>query len=117
VPQPPSSIVGLPDLSLVGNVSFGAFGRVDALTVLLLLFTLVLANFVDAMGTMTGLGRQAGLADKDGRLPGIGKAGQRGHRALRGDRQGPDRASADVGRGGGVRGILRRRTDPFVAVS
>jgi AGZA family xanthine/uracil permease-like MFS transporter len=42
---------GLPDLSLVGNVSFGAFGRVDALTVLLLLFTLVLANFVDAMGT------------------------------------------------------------------
>jgi AGZA family xanthine/uracil permease-like MFS transporter len=40
VPQPPSSIVGLPDLSLVGNVSFGAFGRVDALTVRLLPFTL-----------------------------------------------------------------------------
>ena len=109
--------MGLPDLSLVGNVSFGAFGRVDALTVLLLLFTLVLANFFDAMGTMTGLGRQAGLADKDGRPPGIGKAGQRGHRALRGDRQGPDRASADVGRGGGVRGLFRDRATQVVVVS
>ncbi len=40
----------------------------------LLVFTLVLANFFDAMGTMTGLGKEAGLADKNGTLPGIGKA-------------------------------------------
>ncbi len=74
VPALPDRIVGLPDLSLVGQVSPGAFGRLDVLTAVLLVFTLVLANFFDAMGTMTGLGRQAELADQDGRLPGIGKA-------------------------------------------
>jgi AGZA family xanthine/uracil permease-like MFS transporter len=74
VPALPKSIVGWPDLSLVGNFSFGAFGRLDALTVILLVFTLVLANFFDAMGTMTGLGQQAGLTDKQGQLPNIGRA-------------------------------------------
>lgn len=74
VPAIPDSVVGWPDLSLVGNFSFGAFGRLDVLTVLLLVFTLVLANFFDAMGTMTGLGQQAGLADKQGQLPNIGRA-------------------------------------------
>ncbi|TCK26943.1 NCS2 family permease [Pseudonocardia endophytica] len=74
VPTLPDQIVGLPDLSLVGDVSFGAFSRLDILTVVLLIFTLVLANFFDAMGTLTGLGQQAGLADKDGKLPNVGKA-------------------------------------------
>jgi AGZA family xanthine/uracil permease-like MFS transporter len=74
VPTLPDRVVELPDLSLVGNVSLGAFTRLDTLTVVLLVFTLVLANFFDAMGTMTGLGRQAGLVDRDGQLPNIGRA-------------------------------------------
>jgi AGZA family xanthine/uracil permease-like MFS transporter len=74
VPTLPDSVVSVPDLSLVGAVSFGAFVHLDLLTVVLLVFTLVLANFFDAMGTMTGLGQQAGLVDKDGQLPGIGRA-------------------------------------------
>ena len=73
-PGLPESIVSLPDLSLVGDVSFGAFARLPALAVTLLVFTLVLANFFDAMGTMTGLGRQAGLLDDRGQLPNIGRA-------------------------------------------
>ncbi|MEJ2861312.1 NCS2 family permease [Actinomycetospora flava] len=73
-PGLPSSIVSLPDLSLVGDVSFGAFARLPALAVTLLVFTLVLANFFDAMGTMTGLGRQAGLLDENGQLPRVGRA-------------------------------------------
>ena len=74
VPALPDSVVGVPDLSLVGAFSFGAFTRLDVVTVALLVFTLVLANFFDAMGTMTGLGRQAELAGPDGGLPGIGRA-------------------------------------------
>jgi adenine/guanine/hypoxanthine permease len=74
VPALPDSVVGLPDLSLVGAFSFGAFARLDVITVSLLVFTLVLANFFDAMGTMTGLGRQAGLMSPDGHLPRIGRA-------------------------------------------
>ncbi|GAA1474548.1 NCS2 family permease [Corynebacterium felinum] len=70
VPTLPESIGGLPDLSIVGDISlFGAFTRVGALAATLLLFTLVLANFFDAMGTMTALGKQANLSDKDGNLP------------------------------------------------
>ncbi|MBP2371169.1 NCS2 family permease [Pseudonocardia parietis] len=74
VPTLPDQVVGLPDLSLVGQVSFGAFARLDLITVVLLIFTLVLANFFDAMGTLTGLGKQAGLTDDDGKLPNVGKA-------------------------------------------
>ncbi|AUH69884.1 MULTISPECIES: NCS2 family permease [Gordonia] len=79
VPKLPSGIGGLPDLSLVGDVDlFGAFtGQFDDVSVLIacvFLFTLLLSNFFDAMGTMTGLGKEGGLADKDGNLPGIGRA-------------------------------------------
>jgi AGZA family xanthine/uracil permease-like MFS transporter len=74
VPTLPDSIFGLPDLSLVGAVSFGAFVHLDLITVVLLVFTLVLANFFDAMGTMAGLGQQAGVVGPDGQLPRVGRA-------------------------------------------
>lgn len=73
-PALPEKIIGLPDLSLVGDVSLGAWTRLPALAVATLVFTLVLANFFDAMGSMTGLGKEAGLTDREGNLPGIGKA-------------------------------------------
>ncbi|MCE5289135.1 MAG: NCS2 family permease [Nocardiaceae bacterium] len=75
IPAWPTSLGGLPDLSLVGEVSvFGAFTRVGVLSACIVVFALVLSNFFDAMGTMTGLGQEAELTDKDGNLPGIGKA-------------------------------------------
>ncbi|MBB4688011.1 NCS2 family permease [Amycolatopsis jiangsuensis] len=73
-PALPDNVVGLPDLSLVGDVSFGAWTRLPIITVVLLVFTLVLADFFDAMGTMTGLGKEAGLVGKDGQLPNVGRA-------------------------------------------
>ena len=73
-PALPGSVFGVPDLSLVGDVSFGAWTRLPAITATLLVFTLVLANFFDAMGTMTGLGKQAGLVDRTGKLPDVGRA-------------------------------------------
>ncbi|MDV2476669.1 NCS2 family permease [Rhodococcus zopfii] len=74
-PEVPGQIAGVPDLSLVGDVDlFGAFTRIGVIAATLLVFTLVLANFFDAMGTMTGLGKEAGLVDKDGNLPNVGRA-------------------------------------------
>jgi AGZA family xanthine/uracil permease-like MFS transporter len=73
-PALPDQVVGVPNLSLVGDISFGAWTRLPVITVVLLVFTLVLADFFDAMGTMTGLGKEAGLVDKDGQLPNVGKA-------------------------------------------
>lgn len=75
IPTWPSSLGGAPDLSLVGDVSlFGAFTRVGVLSACIFVFALLLSNFFDAMGTMTGLGKESGMADADGNLPGIGKA-------------------------------------------
>ena len=53
---------------------FGAFTRVGVLAASLLVFTLVLANFFDAMGTMTALGKQGNLVDENGVLPDMKKA-------------------------------------------
>jgi AGZA family xanthine/uracil permease-like MFS transporter len=66
-------VFSLPDLSLLGDFSFGAWARVPAITAVLLVFTLVLTDFFDAVGTLTGLGKEAGLLDEDGQLPGIGR--------------------------------------------
>lgn len=75
VPQLPESLGGVPDLSLVGNVDLlGAFINAGAVAASLMVFTLVLANFFDAMGTMTALGRQAGVTDENGNLPDMKRA-------------------------------------------
>lgn len=70
VPQLPTSLVSLPDFGLVGQFDlFGSFGRIGALAAIMLVFTLVFTNFFDAMGSMTGLARSAGLANDDGTFP------------------------------------------------
>lgn len=76
VPSVPDSFGDLlPDLSIVGAIDIvGAFTNIGVVTASLLVFTLVLANFFDAMGTMTALGRQAGLTDEKGELPDMKKA-------------------------------------------
>lgn len=74
VPELPTSLVSVPDLSLIGQVSFGSFERIGVLAAFMLVFTLVFTNFFDAMGTMTGLSKEAGLADDKGDFPRIKSA-------------------------------------------
>ena len=69
VPTLPTEVFSVPDLSLIGAFSFGSFERIGALAALMLVFTLVFTNFFDAMGTMTGLSKEAGLADEKGNFP------------------------------------------------
>ena len=72
VPTWPDSLVGLPDLSLVGDFSlFGGFARIGVLAALLIVFTLLLADFFDTMGTVVAVGAEAGLLDEDGELPDV----------------------------------------------
>ncbi|MDK4275465.1 NCS2 family permease [Corynebacterium accolens] len=74
-PEAPDGLGGLPDLSIVGDVNLvGAFANIGVISTVLLIFTLLLTNFFDAMGTMTGLGKQAKLVDDNGNLPGMKKA-------------------------------------------
>ncbi|MRK00727.1 NCS2 family permease [Aeromicrobium sp. S22] len=67
VPTLPDSIVKTPDFGLLGEFSlFGSIERVGIVTVILLVFSLLLADFFDTMGTMTAIGAEAGLNDEDG---------------------------------------------------
>ncbi len=67
VPAWPDKVVDKPDFGLLGNFSlFGSFAEVGTVTALLLIFTLLLADFFDTMGTMTAIGAEAGLLQEDG---------------------------------------------------
>ena len=69
VPTLSGSPFAMPDLSLVGQFNLDSFGRIGMLAAVMLVFTLLFTNFFDAMGTFTGLSRQAGLADEHGNFP------------------------------------------------
>lgn len=70
----PASLVSLPDLSTIGQgLNFGAFAQVGVLAALLSVFSLMLSDFFDTMGTVIGVGSEAGFLGKDGRLPGINR--------------------------------------------
>ncbi len=66
--------VDFPDgdnFSLIGDFSFGFFSALGIIPALLAVFTVMLSDFFDTMGTAIGLGREAELLDDQGRLPGI----------------------------------------------
>ncbi|TCC58566.1 NCS2 family permease [Kribbella pittospori] len=70
VPKLPDDWFTKPNLDTIGEFSlFGSFERVGVISALLLIFTLMLADFFDTMGTMTAIGAEAGLLDKEGNPP------------------------------------------------
>ncbi|MFE9437000.1 NCS2 family permease [Streptomyces sp. NPDC006640] len=73
-PKVPDDIVASPDFGLLGHFSlFGAFGETSAITVVLLVFTLILSDFFDTMGTVVGISAEAGLLDEEGKVPNLGR--------------------------------------------
>ncbi|MEV4070683.1 NCS2 family permease [Nonomuraea fuscirosea] len=73
-PRVPESLVAAPDFGLVGHFDlFGGFVTAGALTATVVLFTLVLSGFFDAMGTIIGVSDEAGLVDQEGRVPRLGR--------------------------------------------
>ncbi len=58
-----------PGFDLVGEFSFGYVGELGFLTALLVVFSLLLADFFDTMGTLVGVGSQAGYLNERGELP------------------------------------------------
>jgi adenine/guanine/hypoxanthine permease len=67
----PDTWVQAPDLGLVGAFDFGVFDAVPFLTAVALIISVMLSDFFDTMGTVVGIGGEAGLLDRQGRLPGI----------------------------------------------
>ncbi len=70
VPTVPSDVIGTPDFSLFGQFNLlGSFDRIPIVAVILLIFTLLLSDFFDTVGTVTAIGHEGGLIDKDGNIP------------------------------------------------
>src|SRR5690625_3741034 len=70
VPALPDTVVQTPDFSTLGQFSlFGSIEKLGIVTVILLVFTLMLADFFDTMGTMVAVGAEAKLLDEQGNPP------------------------------------------------
>jgi len=72
VPTIPSKVFAKPDFSLFGHIDLtGAFNRVTVVSAILLIFSLLLSDFFDNVGTVTAIASEGGLFDSDGLIPNI----------------------------------------------
>ncbi len=69
----PDRIWAAPDLALIGKFSFGFISALGFWTAAAIVLSVMLSDFFDTMGTVIGIGGEAKLLDRDGRLPGIKK--------------------------------------------
>jgi adenine/guanine/hypoxanthine permease len=69
-PKLPDDIFSTPHFDTLGHFSLlGSWDQIGVVSTLLLIFTLMLADFFDTMGTMTAIGAEADLLDEDGIPP------------------------------------------------
>ena len=66
---PEEGIAATVDLSTFGRVDMGNVFELGALAAVLTIFTFMLTDFFDTMGTATAIVEQAELTDEDGRIP------------------------------------------------
>jgi AGZA family xanthine/uracil permease-like MFS transporter len=70
VPAMPAEVIATPDFSLFGQFNLlGSFDRVPLITAILFIFTLLLSDFFDTVGTVTAIGHESGLIDDEGNVP------------------------------------------------
>jgi AGZA family xanthine/uracil permease-like MFS transporter len=66
----PAAILGWPDLSSLGaGLDLSVFARVGVVVAVLSIFSIMLSDFFDTMGTVIGVGGEAGWLRPDGKLP------------------------------------------------
>ncbi|QVQ50127.1 NCS2 family permease [Spiractinospora alimapuensis] len=66
-PQLPDTLFTVPDFSLLGHFNLlGSWENVGLILVILLVFTLLLSDFFDTMGTMVAVGAEGNLLDQHG---------------------------------------------------
>ena len=70
----PDSFTAAPDFSTLGQFDLGeVFTVLGTLTALLTIFSFMLTDFFDTMGTATAIVEQAELTDEEGKIPDVGK--------------------------------------------
>jgi AGZA family xanthine/uracil permease-like MFS transporter len=71
-----TNLVATPNFSTLGlglQDPFQVFTKLGAVTAVLTIFAIMLSDFFDTMGTVTGIAAEAGLAREDGSVPGVGR--------------------------------------------
>ncbi len=76
--QIPTEFIGLPQGifgadAIFGRLDLGLFAKLGLLSAALAVFSLLLTDFFDTMGTVVGLGEEGKFLAKDGKLPGINR--------------------------------------------
>jgi AGZA family xanthine/uracil permease-like MFS transporter len=72
---PLDQLVATPSFDTLGQFDLGqVFSVLPLVTALLVIFAIMLTDFFDTMGTVTGVAAEAGLARPDGSVPGVGRA-------------------------------------------
>src|SRR4051812_36182594 len=70
----PKDLVLTPSFATIGQVDLlQVFSKLGVVTALLTIFAIMLTDFFDTMGTVTGIAAEAGLARDDGSVPDVGK--------------------------------------------
>jgi AGZA family xanthine/uracil permease-like MFS transporter len=69
----PGDVYESPDLALLGNFNLDAFTELAFISALVWAFSLFMADFFDTMGTLVGVGKQAGYLTEKGELPEVRK--------------------------------------------
>ncbi|MDO4258986.1 MAG: NCS2 family permease [Actinomycetaceae bacterium] len=70
IPELAGSPISLPHFGTLFQVDlFGGFAKLGPIAVILLIFSLMLADFFDTMGTMVAIGGEAKLLDEEGNPP------------------------------------------------
>jgi adenine/guanine/hypoxanthine permease len=70
----PDKLTLTPSFSTLGAFDLtNVFSAVPVLTAVLVIFAIMLTDFFDTMGTVTGVAAEAGLAKEDGSVPGVGR--------------------------------------------
>ena len=67
--QFPDGVIATPDFSVIGDFSFGFFADLGISVAILTILAIMLADFFDTMGTLVGVGSQAGYLNEKGELP------------------------------------------------
>jgi AGZA family xanthine/uracil permease-like MFS transporter len=71
---PPGGISATPSFATLGQFDLTSpFTVLGLLPAIVTIFAIMLTDFFDTMGTVTGVAAEAGLAEKDGSVPGVGR--------------------------------------------
>jgi len=66
----PANLLDTPDFSTIGQgLNFGVFAKLGVITSILVIFSLMLSDFFDTVGTVTSVAAEGGWLGKDGKIP------------------------------------------------